>query len=131
VSGGAGKCRACCPRCCPAFSEHEPSQRHEHVAVERVGHQPIAPRVIEHDTPPLDLIGEGDAERVREDRWLRRYVVEQVGPGALSVASARGAASDAGLVGQRNLAVTANTYTHVLTDETELDYAALLVVQVS
>jgi integrase len=30
------------------------------------------------------------------------------------------------LVGQRNLAVTANTYTHVLTDETELDYAALL-----
>lgn len=30
-------------------------------------------------------------------------------------------------VGQRNLAVTANTYTHVLTDETELDYARLLV----
>ena len=29
-------------------------------------------------------------------------------------------------VGQRNLAVTANTYTHVLTDETELDYAAVL-----
>ena len=29
-------------------------------------------------------------------------------------------------VGQRNLAVTANTYTHVLTDETELDYAELL-----
>jgi integrase len=29
-------------------------------------------------------------------------------------------------VGQRDLAVTANTYTHVLTDETELDYAALL-----
>jgi integrase len=29
-------------------------------------------------------------------------------------------------VGQRNLAVTANTYTHVLTDETELDYAQLL-----
>lgn len=29
-------------------------------------------------------------------------------------------------VGQRNLAVTANTYTHVLTDETELDYAALI-----
>ena len=29
-------------------------------------------------------------------------------------------------VGQRNLAVTANTYTHVLPDETELDYAALL-----
>ena len=29
-------------------------------------------------------------------------------------------------VGQRNLAVTANTYTHVLTDERELDYAALL-----
>lgn len=26
------------------------------------------------------------------------------------------------LVGQRNLAVTANTYTHVLVDETELDY---------
>ena len=30
------------------------------------------------------------------------------------------------LVGQRNLAVTANTYTHVLTDEAELDYAGLL-----
>ena len=29
-------------------------------------------------------------------------------------------------VGQRNLAVTANTYSHVLTDEAELDYAALL-----
>jgi hypothetical protein len=30
------------------------------------------------------------------------------------------------LVGQRNLAVTANTYTHVLSDETELNYPALL-----
>lgn len=29
-------------------------------------------------------------------------------------------------VGQRDLAVTANTYTHVLTDETELDYTELL-----
>jgi integrase len=29
-------------------------------------------------------------------------------------------------VGQRNLAVTADTYTHVLTDETELDYGELL-----
>jgi integrase len=29
-------------------------------------------------------------------------------------------------VGQRNLAVTADTYTHVLTDEAELDYEALL-----
>jgi hypothetical protein len=29
-------------------------------------------------------------------------------------------------VGQRNLAVTANTYSHVLADETELDYAGLL-----
>jgi integrase len=29
-------------------------------------------------------------------------------------------------VGQRNLAVTANTYSHVMLDETELDYAALL-----
>ena len=29
-------------------------------------------------------------------------------------------------VGQRNLAVTANTYTHVLADEVELDYADLL-----
>jgi HK97 family phage major capsid protein len=29
-------------------------------------------------------------------------------------------------VGQRDLAVTANTYSHVLADETELDYAALL-----
>jgi integrase len=30
------------------------------------------------------------------------------------------------LVGQRNLAVTANTYTHVLVDETEIDYTALV-----
>ena len=29
-------------------------------------------------------------------------------------------------VGQRNLSVTANTYTHVLVDEAELDYAGLL-----
>jgi hypothetical protein len=29
-------------------------------------------------------------------------------------------------VGQRNLAVTANTYSHVLSDETEIDYAELL-----
>jgi integrase len=29
-------------------------------------------------------------------------------------------------VGQRNLAVTANTYTHVLVDEAELHYAGLL-----
>lgn len=29
-------------------------------------------------------------------------------------------------VGQRNLAVTANTYSHVLADEAELDYAGLL-----
>ena len=28
-------------------------------------------------------------------------------------------------VGQRNLSVTANTYTHVLTDEAEVDYATL------
>jgi len=31
-------------------------------------------------------------------------------------------------VGQRNLAVTANTYSHVLADETELDYAELVAV---
>ena len=30
------------------------------------------------------------------------------------------------LVGQRNLAVTANTYTHVLTDETEIEYPRLV-----
>lgn len=29
-------------------------------------------------------------------------------------------------VGQRNLAVTANTYTHVLVDESEIDYAAFV-----
>jgi integrase len=29
-------------------------------------------------------------------------------------------------VGQRDLAVTANTYSHVLIDETELDYAEVL-----
>jgi hypothetical protein len=29
------------------------------------------------------------------------------------------------LVGQRNLAVTANTYTHVLSDEEEIDYSSL------
>ncbi len=29
-------------------------------------------------------------------------------------------------VGQRNLAVTANTYSHVLMDESEIDYATLV-----
>jgi hypothetical protein len=29
-------------------------------------------------------------------------------------------------VGQRNLSVTADTYSHVLADERELDYAAML-----
>jgi hypothetical protein len=29
-------------------------------------------------------------------------------------------------VGQRNLVVTANTYTHVLVSEAEVDYSALL-----
>jgi len=29
-------------------------------------------------------------------------------------------------VGQRNLAVTANTYSHVMLDQAELDYAALI-----
>ena len=29
-------------------------------------------------------------------------------------------------VGQRDLAVTANTYTHVMSDEVELDYAAMM-----
>jgi integrase len=32
-------------------------------------------------------------------------------------------------VGQRNLAVTANTYSHVLVDETEVDYGACLFVR--
>jgi hypothetical protein len=32
------------------------------------------------------------------------------------------------LVGQRDLAVTANTYTHVMLDEAELDYGELLAV---
>jgi hypothetical protein len=30
------------------------------------------------------------------------------------------------LVGQRDLSVTANTYSHVMLDETEVDYARLL-----
>jgi len=30
------------------------------------------------------------------------------------------------VVGQRDLAVTTNTYTHVVADERELDYLALL-----
>ena len=34
-----------------------------------------------------------------------------------------------GDVGQRNLAVTANTYTHVLADEVELDYESMLSVK--
>ena len=29
-------------------------------------------------------------------------------------------------VGQRDIAVTANTYSHVLTDETELDYLTIV-----
>jgi hypothetical protein len=37
-----------------------------------------------------------------------------------------GLGADRQIVGQRNLATTANTYSHVLMDETEVDYAALL-----
>jgi len=33
--------------------------------------------------------------------------------------------TDWALVGHRNLAVTANTYTRVLSDETEIDYRRL------
>jgi integrase len=33
------------------------------------------------------------------------------------------------LVGQRNISVTANRYTHVLTDETEVDYAELIALR--
>jgi integrase len=32
-------------------------------------------------------------------------------------------------VGQRNLAVTANTYSHVLSDETEINYADLIAAE--
>jgi integrase len=45
---------------------------------------------------------------------------------SLMHAQGRSSAQIGEWVGQRNLAVTANTYTHVLTDETELEYAALL-----
>jgi hypothetical protein len=37
----------------------------------------------------------------------------------------------ASTTGQRNLAVTANTYTHVLIDETEVEYAGLLLAGLS
>ena len=42
------------------------------------------------------------------------------------VPSIRTTSRIAEFVGQRDLTVTANTYTHVLVDEAELDYAALL-----
>jgi hypothetical protein len=47
-------------------------------------------------------------------------------PADLAPSPARRTLGAGEFVGQRNLAVTANTYTHVLADETELDYVALL-----
>jgi hypothetical protein len=53
-------------------------------------------------------------------RRLRRFVIARAG-GLCQVRARIGE-----FVGQRNLAVTANTYSHVLIDEAEVDCAALL-----
>jgi len=77
--------------------KHERPQRRQHALVERVGHESVH-AVIEHDTPPFDLIAKHEAERVREVAPVaaESCAVEQVGEGQ-AVALARGAASDAGL----------------------------------
>jgi hypothetical protein len=61
-------------------SAHEPSQRGQHVAVERVSHEPIAACVIEHDAPALDLIGQRGGERQGEHAQVtaESCAVEQV-----------------------------------------------------
>jgi hypothetical protein len=54
----------------------------------------------------------------------RRTTFGTGGSASSTCAGCRGHGS-VSFVGQRNLAVTANTYAHVLMDEAELDYAAL------
>ena len=69
----------------------------------------------------------------REDRVPERRVFQGFGGDRFRTALTR-AWTAAGVpwaqigehVGQRNLAVTAKTYSHVLADEAELDYAELL-----
>jgi len=69
-------------------------------------------------------------------RWRRlaRRRASRSSPRTTSVIGASRCSTSGGVpwarigeqVGQKNLAVTANTYTHVLADETELEYAELL-----
>lgn len=64
------------------------------------------------------------------DQKLRTHSRSSSKPLLVSVAAHLGGVPWARIgehVGQRNLAVTANTYTHVLIDESEIDYATLLV----
>ena len=69
----------------------------------------------------------GDCEGVQ---GRRRAAVQPARPPAprISLLHLRGVpwARIGEFVGQRNLAVTANTYSHVLVDEAEVDYADLL-----
>jgi integrase len=102
---------------------------------------------------PRELFGAVTALVAREDRTAERRVFQGVTADRLRTAIARACTTVAvpafsphdlrhrrislehlrGVpwarigehVGQRNIAVTANTYTHVLSDETEVDYGAL------
>ena len=56
--------------------------------------------------------------------------VRSLDGGIVSSSAARVPSATIGeFVGQRSLKVTADTYTHVLMDETELDYAQLVMYQ--
>jgi hypothetical protein len=52
----------------------QPSQRGQGVAVEGVGHESVAVRVVEHDAPPVQLVAQGDTQRLVVDAGAREQV---------------------------------------------------------
>jgi integrase len=93
----------------------------------------IGPRDDRDPDAPLFAGSGGDALRTAIAKACNAAGVPLFSPhdlrhGRISLLHLRGVpwARIGEMVGQRDLAVTANTYTHVLADETELDYADLL-----
>ena len=97
----------------PLFSHrHSPSEASEPAPALRI----TGPRSVRSPS--------GGVRAVSQGWWLGRSSLVRL---CAEKRPARSAPAKIGeWVGQRNLAVTANTYTHVLADETELDYTSLL-----
>jgi hypothetical protein len=84
-------------------------------------------RVVYSPSPGPTLCGRPSGKPARR-RGIRSGVLTTCAIGESRCSICAGCHGRIGeWVGQRNLAVTANTYTHVLLDERELDYGALLV----